>query len=143
VTIHTDLADNYLPPQEGATIVLTVNTSSIAWNLHSVNLGPSLLSSRAPTSTSEFYLDLVPESANIYFLFTDNASAVISETNAVAAASAPNIALDAQHCQLLPTGGKGFKISRKADKYLILKGDGAGKVRLHVSSQANPDERKG
>lgn len=145
MTIHSDLADNYLPPKEGQTLVLTVNTSSIAWNLHSVNIGPSLLTKRAATSTSEFYMDIQADGANVYFLVTDNASAAISESNAVAAASAPNIAHDAQFCGKLIDGDRpsSFKLARKQDKYLILKGAATGTVRIHLSSQANPDERQG
>lgn len=143
-SINSDMADNFIPPKEGQTLVLEVNTSSVRWNLHSVNIGSALLSSRAPTSTSDFYLTIQAQGANVFVAISNNSSAAISESNVVAASSAPNITNDANACVMIVDGqDKSWKLNRKDDKWLVLKGAAAAKARIYLSSHPNPDERKG
>lgn len=124
----TRQADNVVPPRKGACAAIVLDATSRSYDLSLVDLGA------AYSRGGELYIRLFSETATTYFFMSPANSGTVDETAAVAAAG--TMAFTANACSIIPAGTeREIRINRTTDRYLFVKGSGAGYLRISASSQ--------
>lgn len=124
-----DMADFVAPPVAGQVLVLTLDTTSRQYDLRSVQLGTP-----NPNEPGSSFVRLHAEGADAFFAFSSESGASISET-AAESAGASLSGFTTNAAARIPAGEeREFVVDRLAHRYLVVKGSGAGKLRIHASS---------
>ena len=126
-------AADFVPPRQAAIIAITLDNTSREKNLYSLSLGQ--FNGLGTTDGGTMYLTL---RANVkwWFKLAPATGTTCDETVADAAATAPNT-YQANACiEVAADEFIQLRIDRGPDKYLVVKGSGAGILRGWVSSTA-------
>lgn len=123
-----------LPPRKGAVCNLTLDAVARAYDISLLPLGgftPDAAGNRDVRTV--LYLEAV--GATCYLYFNPTTDATLDDAANQAAASAV-LAFGATHAAVIAIGtGKHYIINRAVDKFLIVKGSGAGQLRIHAGSE--------
>lgn len=121
------------PPRAGQTLALTLDATARSYDISTLAMG-GFTPDADVKRKSEVYLYMQTESAGAYFTFS-----IVAKTidNSVAVAAGSALAYADTHCALIASGGIiRLRINRSLDKFLNVKGTGAGTLRLWISSNA-------
>ncbi len=128
-------AANITPPRRGACLVITIDATAQAYDLQTIALGKAY--NEDDSYTDAVFITLQAQTADVYYHFSESNSADIDETAAVSAGGA--LAFANTYSPVLVAGTeKDFRIVRAQDRYLVVKGSAAGKLRLYASSTPSP-----
>ena len=123
------MADMVQPPVAGSVLVLTLDTTSREYDLRAVKFA-----NLEPGVAGRTYLLVHAEGADAFLAFSSESGATVSET-AAESAGATLTGFTTNGCARIPSGSeRDYIIERNEHRYLIVKGSGAGKLRLHASS---------
>lgn len=129
------IAERYLadlrPPRRGAVLAITLDATARAYDLTALDIGGA-----APSvgRRNEVAVVVTAEGADIFLYFAAD-NTVTLDTTAIAAGGA--VAYSNVHAAKIATGTSlRMRISRDKDKYLHVKGSGAGTMRIWASSPA-------
>lgn len=122
---------NIVPPRRGAVCAITVDTTARSYDISALDLGKAYDSQNADGGV---YITMQAESTTVYFYFCDTSAVGLDETAAVAAGGTAAFA-NTYGAMLPQSACIDTRIVRAQDKYLVVKGAAAGKIRLWASSQ--------
>lgn len=128
-------SNNITPARMGTILVITLDTSSHVYDLSSVDIG-------APwkgLGADHLYITLIAD-VDFYYGFDSVNTDTLDETQALAAGgtinNGTNHGFTGNGAWLVPAKtAESIRINRTKDKFLYLKGSGAGKVRIRASSE--------
>jgi hypothetical protein len=130
--LSTEQADNVTPPV--SVWAQTVDATSRAYDLTGLALGGDTYSS---VRADYIYLTIQADGADLYVAFGVDNSKTIAQATAVAAGGTPAFATTS--CMKIPDSQERcYRINRAVDKFLYLKGSGAGTARIYASSDISP-----
>lgn len=131
-SIAEDQAARIVPPRNASCCAITVSTTARTYSLLTLTLGgfkPEVELNRR----NEVYLTIQPETADLYFYFSNQASNSMDKAQAIAE-NTP-IVLDALYAAYIPAGQeRSYTIDRSIDQFIVLQGSMPGKVRIFASS---------
>ncbi len=123
---------NEMPPEDGKIIAITLDATSHEKDLWQLNIG-----GQTGEKGGEMFLTLMAD-VKFWFKFASVTGKTCDQTSADAAAATP-ITFQANACIEVPTNLVGFRlrIDRKRHRFLVVKGSGAGTLRMWVSSDSS------
>lgn len=138
--LHTDLADNVIPPRKSSCIVLTLDTTARAYDLRTLLLGRLAAPSTTSPNPDRVYLAITARTADCYLQFDSTNTVTLDKTAAIAAGSA--LAETNTFGDIIPAGVlRSFELQRAKDMYLHVQGSAAGYIHISVSSEPYPGLR--
>ena len=123
-------AMNVVPPRRGSVLVLTLDTTDRPYDISGLAFGKA---QDAADADGGLYLTLFAETANCYYYFHSATASDLDETSAVSAGGTAAFA-DAACAMIMAGTSVDVRIVREVDKFLVVKGSAAGKLRIWASS---------
>jgi len=123
------------PPRRGQVKAITVSATAYQYDITGLPLAGQTPDANGRRK-QQVYLTIQAESADVYFYFhSTSVTPDLDETAAVAAGSAALTSYAVTHGARIPADHSiEVRIDRTQDKFLTLKGSGAGTCRFWVSS---------
>lgn len=132
-TIAEEHVADATPPRRSAVLAITLDATARAYDLSALDFGGFATSGGR---RNQVFITIFADGADIFFYFAAD-NTVTLDTTAIAAGGA--VAYSNVHAAKIASGQSlRMRISRDADKFLHVKGSGAGTMRIWASSPAAP-----
>lgn len=133
-SVASEQQQNIQPPRAGQTLAIVLDNTARSYDLTSLDTG-GVIPEADTDRRIEVFVTIQAETAGAYLSFS-NVARTVNEASAVAAGG--TLAYDNTACAKLELGAAAvrYRLNRSLDKFLNVKGTGAGVLRLWVSSEA-------
>lgn len=131
-TVEEQFSD-VLPPRAGQTLAVTLDANARSYDLTALDMGGVVPEADAKRRIDVF-LYMQADTAGAFYNFSPTAKTI---NDATTVAAGGTLAYADAHCaKLEATAIVRLRLNRSVDKFLNVKGTGAGTLRLWVASEA-------
>lgn len=139
--VHSDLADNLVPPRSDNGFTLTISTTARSYSLQKLQMGRPKAPDVLLNNPDRVYLRVHAITANVWVQLKDTKAVTLSRTYAQTEASAEgeDAVVSTQFGEKVEAGTyRDFELTRGKDRYLHVQGDAAGFLECRTSSDPFP-----